>query len=362
MASITTASGGHLLQLAEETRRAADDILGEGTPENTKRSYSGAMRYWTAWHQLRLGEPLALPLGADAVIQFVVDHLARTADDGGSAWQLPESVDRQLVDVGVKRQLGPFKISTIVHRVSVLSKVHQLKGLEQNPITDPRVQTLLMRAKKVAKQRGEDRRQKHAITRDELDAMVATCEDSLLGARDRALLLLGWASGGRRRSELAEIKLSDLRRTRTGFSLSIRNSKTNQDGTNPSLPKPVTGRAAEALDHWLAVAGIADGYLFRRVDNETVGSGDKPLSVSSIYNIVKARAAKAGLPDASGWSPHSLRSGFVTEAGRRKAPIGDVMAMTDHRQVATLVGYYRAGELERSPVSNMLDDETNTTD
>ena len=186
--------------------------------------------------------------------------------------------------------------------------------------------------------------------------MLDTCDDSLLGIRDAALLLVGWASGGRRRSEIGAIKVEHLRWSQRGFLLDLQRSKTNQDGESPSLPKPITGRAAEALRAWINEAGIESGFLFRRVDSGRVGDGETPISASAIYNIIKSRALKAGLPGIENWSPHSLRSGFVTEAGRRRVPIGDVMAMTEHARVDTVIGYYRAGELEASPIASMLDD------
>ena len=42
------------------------------------------------------------------------------------------------------------------------------------------------------------------------------------------------------------------------------------------------------------------------------------------------------------FSAHSLRSGFVTEAGRRRMDTADAMAMTGHRNYETFMGYYRA--------------------
>lgn len=41
---------------------------------------------------------------------------------------------------------------------------------------------------------------KEALTRDVLEMLLASCDDSLRGLRDQALLLFAWASGGRRRS------------------------------------------------------------------------------------------------------------------------------------------------------------------
>lgn len=63
-----------------------------------------------------------------------------------------------------------------------------------------------------AVKRGERPRKKTAITLAELEAMLATCDDSLEGLRDRALLCFGFASGGRRRGEVAAADLRDLRR------------------------------------------------------------------------------------------------------------------------------------------------------
>jgi hypothetical protein len=55
------------------------------------------------------------------------------------------------------------------------------------------------------------------------------------------------------------------------------------------------------------------------------------------------------------WAAHSLRSSFVTEAGRQGVPLGEVMAMTEHRSVSTVMGYFQAGALLDSRASKLLD-------
>ena len=65
---------------------------------------------------------------------------------------------------------------------------------------------------RAAVKRGERPRKKTAITLAELEAMLATCDDSLEGLRDCALLCFGFSSGGRRRSEIAAADLRDLSR------------------------------------------------------------------------------------------------------------------------------------------------------
>ena len=57
---------------------------------------------------------------------------------------------------GVKQKPGPFKLSTVVHRVAVLSTAHKLKRLA-NPCELPSVRTLLSRARRAAVKRGIDR-------------------------------------------------------------------------------------------------------------------------------------------------------------------------------------------------------------
>lgn len=51
------------------------------------------------------------------------------------------------------------------------------------------------------------------------------------------------------------------------------------------------------------------------------------------------------------WAAYSLRSGFVIEAYRQGVPLGEVMAMTGHRSVGTVMGYFQAGTLLSSRAS-----------
>jgi integrase len=76
--------------------------------------------------------------------------------------------------------------------------------LKQKPgALSPAVRQLLARGRRAAVKRDERPRKKTATTKAELDAMVAKCDESLEGLRDRAVLLFGFACGSRRRSEIA---------------------------------------------------------------------------------------------------------------------------------------------------------------
>lgn len=326
------------------------ELLAEAAAANTTRSYATALRYWAGWHQARFGVELTLPVSEAVVIQFLVDHIQRKTKTGLIS-ELPPTLDQALVSAGLKAKVGPLKLSTVVQRVAVLSTAHKLKR-SANPCELPSVRTLLSRARRASVKRGERPAKKTAITRAELEAMLATCNDSLEGRRDRALLCFGFASGGRRRSEIAAADMRDLRKiSEDGYIYRLEYSKTQQAGVKvDSTPdKPILGRSAEALSAWLEMATINEGAIFRRVWKNRVGPALLPGSVAT---IVKRRARLAGLEGDFG--AHSLRSGFVTEAGKQGVPLPAVMAMTEHRSVASVIGYFQAGAAEDNPAARLL--------
>lgn len=340
--------------LAAQATDAVREILAEAASANTTRSYATALRYWAAWHQARYGQPIALPVSDAAVVQFIVDHLARRAKTG-LVWELPADLDAQLVAADVKQQLGPLKLSTVVHRVAVLSTAHQLKQ-QPNPCEAPAVRHLLARARRAAVKRGERPRKKTAMTKRELGALVATCDDSLEGLRDRALLYFAFASGGRRRSEVTAADLADLHKqdART-YVYHLHHSKTQQAGpTATSTPnKPLLGVAAEAMSAWLAASGLTEGPIFRRLWKTRIGAG---LSDKAVALIIQRRARRAGLEGDFGG--HSPRSGFITEGGRQGVALPALMQLTGHQSVAAAIGYFQAGGVVDNPAARLLDDES----
>ncbi|WP_448121529.1 site-specific integrase [Xanthomonas arboricola] len=340
-------------QLAQRAADAVRELLAEAAAANTTRSYASALRYWAGWHAARYGIELALPVPEATVLQFVVDHVQRRSTDGELAWELPPMVDQTLVAAGLKAKLGPWTLATVRHRVAVLSTAHRLKQVA-NPCEQPAIRTVLSRAARAAVKRGERPRKKTAITLPELEAMLATCDDSLEGIRDRALLCFGFASGGRRRSEIAAADLRDLRRIgEAGYLYRLEHSKTQQAGvTASSTPdKPVLDRAAVALEEWIAEAGIKEGAIFRRLWKRRVGPA---LSPAAVAEIVQRRAKLAGIEGDFGG--HSLRSGFVTEASRQGVPLAAIMQMTEHRAVSSVVGYFQTGGATANPAARLLED------
>jgi integrase len=337
--------------LAASAAEAVREILAEAASANTTRSYASALRYWAAWFHGRFGQRLTLPVPDTAVVQFIVDHVARRSKTG-LAWELPPALDAQLIGAALKQRPGALKLSTVVHRVAVLSAVHQLKGVP-NPCEAIAVRHLLKRARRAAVKRGERPAKKTAITRAELEAMLATCDGSLEGTRDRALLYFAFASGGRRRSEVAAADMADLRVIGPdAYVYRLEHSKTQQAGPSATATpdKPVVGVAGAALAAWLARSGVTEGPLFRRLWHLRIGPGLSPAAVAA---IVQRRAALAGLKGDFGG--HSLRSGFVTEGSRQGIALAALMAMTEHRSVSSVIGYFQAGGVTENPAAHLLD-------
>ncbi|MEO7159958.1 MAG: tyrosine-type recombinase/integrase [Polaromonas sp.] len=336
--------------LGDATQRAVDDLLREGESLNTMASYRSALRYWAAWYVMRYGCQIQLPVAIPDVLQFIVDHAERTTDKGLVS-ELPAEIDLALVGAGYKGKTGPLAHNTLVHRIAVLSKAHQLREL-MNPCRDPKVRELLSRTRKAYARRGAIPNKKDALTKEPLQAILSTCNDTLRGKRDRALLLFAWASGGRRRSEVAGADMRFLKRIYEGYIYTLAYSKTNQAGMQrPENDKPLLGAAAAALTEWLDASGIAEGPIFRQVRKG--GQLGAALASAAVRDIVKYRCALAGIP--GDFSAHSLRSGFVTEAGRQNMPLAETMAMTGHHSVATVLGYSRAGASLSSNVARLFD-------
>jgi len=336
--------------MAEEAMSA---LLVEGESTNTLRSYRAALRYWAAWFALRYRRPLALPVPVPVVQQFLIDHAQRSSP-AGLVSELPAAVDAALVEGGFKSALGAPSLATLQHRISVLSKAHQLQQ-QTNPCQDPAVRELLAKTRRAYAKRGTKQKRKPALTRDPLTEMLKTCDNTLRGLRDRAMLLFAWSSGGRRRSEVTAATCENLTKHGPGrYAYALLHSKTNQAGhDDPEANKPIVGQAGAALEAWLAASGIRQGPIFRRIRRGNHLA--EALSPSAVRDIVKARAALAGLDDA--FSAHSLRSGFVTEAARQGVPIGETMALTGHTSVATVVRYFRAADALGGKAARLMDEE-----
>jgi integrase len=337
----------------EDWRRLAR----EATPPNSARALASDARYIEAWRRASTGGDLAFPEAPDAVLAFLLDHAAdlreRAPDD------LSRLVAETLVDLGRRRDLAPQSPATIERRLASWRKLHQLRGLD-GPFADPRLREALRLIRRAGRGRhGRPKKSANAVDRALLDRLWEARGPGLRGLRDAALLEVAWASGGRRRSEMAALRVEDLDRTRfaaTGeIGLRLASTKTHRGAEAPP-PLVVRGRAARALDLWLRASGVTEGHVFRGL---TGGRGRREpkvleagMSGEAVRRAVKRALAAAGLPRDFA-SPHGLRSGFVTEAARRGVPLEAAMRLTLHRSRQQAAAYYQEAELDRNPAADL---------
>lgn len=160
------------------------------------------------------------------------------------------------------------------------------------------------------------------------------------GARDAALILLGFASA-LRRSELAALELTDIGPRPDGILITIRRSKTDQDGAGQVVgvahgDDPATDPVA-ALADWYAHRGSNPGPVFTNLRTRVITLD--PISGEAISRMLRTRARAAGL-DATRITGHSLRAGHATEAARAGVPLDRIAAQTRHKRFATLLERY----------------------
>jgi integrase len=339
--------------------RAVQSIHEDAASPNTDRSYTTARRYWHAWHQLRYRAPLQLPVSPQAVLRFIVDHVRHwdnTPSGAVEKYLLPTWIEQQLVALGLKRR-GAWSVNTIEHRVSVLSSMHDetRDGSGEalpNPCRDPYVVRLLRAVRKAHAQHDQIETRRDAATKDVLQQLIDQCDATTLrGIRDIAVLLVGFNSGGRRRSEISALRWERLVSDGDHFLWKTGQTKTS-DGKDTDVQKPIQGPAAQALRAWRDASGVREGPVFREIGRDDRIT-ERPMSDQAVYRLVKRLAAKAEL--AGAWGAHSLRAGFLTQAGRDGTPLAEAMELSDHSSVLVASRYYRTGAASTSPAANLAD-------
>ena len=176
--------------------------------------------------------------------------------------------------------------------------------------------------------------------------MVGGKGRSLRELRDRAILLLGFA-GAFRRSELVALDVVDIEWTAEGALVSIRRSKTDQEGLGRkvAIPHGEIACPVAALKAWLEAASITEGPVFCRIFNKRAQRvTDRRLAPRNVAAIVKAGASRLGF-DPSTFGGHSLRSGLVTTAVKRGVNLMKVCDQTGHKSLEMLRVYSRDAEL-----------------
>lgn len=231
--------------------------------------------------------------------------------------------------------------STIEQRLAAIANMHKLSGYSW----DSGAPALAETWQAIQRAFARPPKKAAAVTLVMMRALVATCDDSAAGVRDRAMLLLNFA-GGFRRSELVALAVGDVAFGDGGVRLTIRRGKGDQlaRGAIVAIPSGTQRETCPvaALRHWMALLGRTAGPLFRRLSKAGRLIGDDHMQSDVVWDILERRAALAGIEAPP--RPHGMRAGCITTMVRAGARDHDVMRHVRIKDVKTMAGYIRGEE------------------
>ncbi len=277
-----TAAGAPLMpQLIHSP--TVSDYIRVSKADNTLRGYRSDWLDFCGWCESR-GLP-QLPAAAETVAAYIADCAGR------------------------------LKVGSLQRRLNAIAQAHKLAGFA-SPTQFPMVANTM---KGIRRTKGTAPSQKAPAVTDDIRAMVEATDDGLIGLRDRALLLLGFA-GAFRRSELVGLDVADCAFGKDGLTVRLRRSKTDQEGAGRSVGIPYGSNPAtcpvRTLQSWLELAALTEGAVFRSI-NRHGQLQPRALSGMDVARIVKKLAERAGL-DPAKYAGHSLRAGHATAAPSRR--------------------------------------------
>jgi integrase len=288
--------------------------------ENTLRGYTSDWRDFCGWCESH-GSLCPLPAAGDTVAAYIAECA------------------------------GHLKPGSIQRRLNAIAEAHKAAGLD-SPTHAAIVRNTL---KGIRRTLGVAPVQKAPTLTDDIRAMVDATDAGLIGVRDRALILLGFA-GAFRRSELVGLDAEDCAFGKDGLRVTLRRSKTDQDGAGRKIGIPYGSNPetcpVRTVQAWLEAAAIGAGPLFRSINRHgRVQAGRLPGI--DVARVVKKLADRAGL-DPAKYAGHSLRAGHATSAAIAGASERSIMKQTSHRSVQMVRRYIREGNLFRENSAGKL--------
>jgi integrase len=252
---------------------------------------------------------------------------------------LPESVAAYVADCASR-----LKVGSIQRRLNAIAEAHKAISVES-----PTHHAMVMNTMKgIRRTKRMAPAQKAPALTDDIRAMVDAAGDGIIGARDRALILAGFA-GAFRRSELVGLDVEDCTFGKDGLTINLRRSKTDQDSAGRKIGIPYGSNPetcpVRVLQSWMEQAGISTGPLFRSISRHGRVQAGR-LSAIDVARVVKKLAERTGL-DPAKFAGHSLRAGHATSAAIAGASERSIMKQTGHRSVQMVRRYIREGNLFR---------------
>ena len=332
---------------------------GYALAKNTYKSYDWEWGRFVLWCSLA-GEQ-ALPAAPETVQMYI----ASVADKKWEARSASSKAKKDGNEKDVKFAEGR-KPSGLTVALSAIGWKHVAAGYEKPTTAQIVVEEMAALRRRV----GKPPNKKSPLTLELLRDMIAelraemsdapTAAKRLRAARDRAILLIGFA-GAFRRSEVAALRHKDVTFVDKGVDIFLRKSKTDQEGVGRSVPIPKGVNAVTcpviALREWMAAFDDKGGPIFVEIDR--IGRlcqrpGDEGLSGHAVAKMVKDRT---GLNDEemARFSGHSMRAGIITAAAEAGRDIFEMMETSRHKDADTLLEYVRSAKrFERAASRGLL--------
>lgn len=258
--------------------------------------------------------------------------------NGGKLPATPE-----LVAEYIARFADHLAVATLQHRLIAIHRAHIDAG-HVSPVSHKLVKRTMQGIRRTF---GVKQRRVQALVKDDLLELLVLVANQkpLKAARDKAVLLLGFA-GAFRRSELVGLSMEDVTSHAHGIEIRIARSKTDQEGAGRTVFVPLAKSKdrcpVTALRQWVEMACIGEGPLFRQISRHDRVVGDRALTPQSVALIVKASVRRAkGEAAAALVSAHSLRAGFVTEGAMVGMQTSVIMGQTGHKSLEMVFKYIR---------------------
>ena len=253
---------------------------------------------------------------------------------------LPETVASFIAECAER-----LKVGSIQRRLNAIAEAHKAVALD-SPTHHPMVTNTM---KGIRRTKGTAPEQKTPTLTDDIRAMVDATDTGIIGIRDRAMVLLGFA-GAFRRSELVGLDVGDCTFGKDGLTVTLRRSKTDQDGCGPEDRNPLWLQSRDVPgSHGSSVAG--NGVRQHRA----AVSFDQSAWSGAVRPFVRHRRFPRG-EEAGGDVPALIQQGtLVTRFGRAMLPAAaiagaserSIMNQTGHRSVQMVRRYIRDGSLFR---------------
>tara|TARA_B100000780_G_scaffold279162_1_gene256078 strand:+ start:5268 stop:6188 length:921 start_codon:yes stop_codon:yes gene_type:complete len=238
------------------------------------------------------------------------------------------------------------KYSTLKRRLASINVIHALKGHH----LDTKHPLIRDNLEGIKRKIGIYQNGKKPLLINNLHLIIDVIDQYKIqkyvrATRDKAMLLLGF-SGGFRRSEIVNLKESDLEFVEEGLKISLRRSKSDQygEGMIKAIPHFNNKKycAIIALQDWLSARTSNNNLIF-------------PYSDKTVSLILKKYLKVIGL-DSRLYSGHSLRSGFATSTASHGADERSIMAMTGHKSTEMVRRYIKESNLFKNNALSKLND------